>query len=259
MVVVSTALVVETVTRPVVDVGVLVVSDVTVVPFEVVVSAGVVECPSDVVAASVVVVHTVVSWLVVSTTGPVVVVSTTLVVETVTGPVVDVGDLVVSDVTVVPFEVVISEGVVEGPSDVVLAVLVVVVLTVGVDVTTVVSWLVVSTTGPEVVVLTTLMVEPVTGPFVDVRVLVVSDVTVVLFEVVVSAGVVEGPSDVVVAALVVVVLTVGVNLRTVVSGLVVSTTGPVVVVSTTLGGRNCHWTGGGCSGFGRLRCYCCSL
>ena len=38
------------------------------------------------------------------------------------------------------------------------------------------------------------------------------------------------PSDVVVAALVVVVLTVGVDVTTVVSGLVVSTTGPVVVV-----------------------------
>ena len=64
----------------------------------------------------------------------------------------------------------------------------------------------------------------------DVGVLVVSDVTVVPFEVVVSAGVVEGPSDVVVAALVVVVLTVGDDVRTVVSGLVVSTAGPVVVV-----------------------------
>ena len=56
----------------------------------------------------------------------------------------DVGVLVVSDVTVVPFEVVVSAGEVEGPSDVVVAALVVVVLTVGVDVTTVVSGLVVS-------------------------------------------------------------------------------------------------------------------
>ena len=73
-----------------------------------------------------------------------VVVSTALVVETVTGPVVDVGVLVVSDVTVVPFEVVVSAGVVEGPSDVVVAALVVVVLADDFDVTTVVSGLVVS-------------------------------------------------------------------------------------------------------------------
>ena len=196
-----------------------------------------------------------------------VVVSTALVVETVTVPVVDVGVLV-GNVTVVLFEVVVSAGVFEGPFDVVVAALVVVVLTVGVDVTTVVSGLVLSTTGPVVVVSTTLVVETVIGPVVDVRVLVVSDVTVVLFEVVVSAGVVEGPSDVVVAALVVVVLTVGVDVRTVVSGLVVSTTGSVVVIfhnrpcgcrPNNTCGRNFHWTGGGCSGFGRLRCYCCCL
>ena len=85
-----------------------------------------------------------------------------------------------------------------------------------------------------VVVSTALVAETVTGPVVDVGVF-VDNVTVVLFEVVVSAGAVEGPSDFVVAAFVVSVLTVGVIVTTVVSGLVVSTAGPVVVVSTTLG------------------------
>ena len=93
----------------------------------------------------------------------------------------------------------------------------------------------------------------------DVGVLVVSDVTVAPFEVVVSAGVVECPSDVVVAALVVVVLTVGVDVTNVVSGLVVSYNRPCGCRLNNTCGRNCHWTRGGCRGFGRLRCYCCSL
>ena len=93
----------------------------------------------------------------------------------------------------------------------------------------------------------------------DVGVLVVSDVTVVPFEVVVSAGVVEGLSDVVVAALVVVVLTVGVDVTTVVSGPVVSYNRPCGCRLNSTFGRNSNWTGGGCRGFGRLRCYCCSL
>ena len=220
------------------DVGVLVVSDVTVAPFEALVSAVVVEGLSDVAVAALVVVEltvgvdvtTVVSWPVVSTTGPAVVVSTALLVETVTGPVVDVGVLVVSDVTVVPFEVVVSAGVVECPFDVVVAALVVVVLTVDVDPTTVVFWPVVDNRPCGCRLNNTWGRNCHWTGRVDVGVLVVSDVTVVPFEVVVSAGVVECPSDVVVAALVVVVLTVGDDVTTVVSGLVVSTAGPVVVV-----------------------------